>query len=262
MVGEISTPSASGSRTFRPCGGAHRGPGPGSTVRCSKRSPGTRRSKIMPLAPTPYMVCRLRRNCYTVWGPSGSTPFLWRLGAVLLVALFVGCGQSEQGSRDQPADSPDREIARSLKRNFSLFQGSTEIPAPSLISHLQSVLRRPGGFRPDPSLTQRASTAVGVAWVFANDGDVCLAQGHHGSAACAPVRQVRAEGLSLGVFSPPSKAVQRPHNFVSLGLVPDSVHEVDISIGKRRKRIAVQNNLYSASGDRPVFVRRFLRSKR
>lgn len=261
MAEEISTPSASGFRTFRLCGDAHQAPEPASTVRCSKRSPGTRLSKIMPLVPTRCMVYRLLRNLYKVWSPRGSTPFLWRLSVVLLllVALFVGCGQ---GPRDQPADSPDGEIARSLKSNFSLFQGSTEIPAPSLISHLQSVLHRPGGFRPDPSLAQRAPTAVGVAWVFVDDGAVCLAQGHRGSAACGTVGRVTAEGLSLGVFSPPSKDVPRPHNFLLLGLAPDRVHEVEISIGRRRKRVAVQNNLYSAAGGRPIFVRHFLSFER
>jgi hypothetical protein len=65
--------------------------------------------------------------------------------------------------------------------------------------------------------------------------------------------------VSLGSFSPRSRENPRPHDFVAMGLAPDGVSKVVVSIGNKKQVLPVRNNLYSASGDLPVIIRRLVR---
>jgi hypothetical protein len=96
-------------------------------------------------------------------------------------------------------------------------------------------------------------------WAFVVGDRVCLAKGTHGASACVAMDVAALEGVSLGTFSPPSKRIHRPHHFLVVGLVPDGVERIELTIGKLRKKAEVKNNLYSVSGDKPIFIRRLVR---
>jgi hypothetical protein len=50
------------------------------------------------------------------------------------------------------------------------------------------------------------------------------------------------------------------HDFLLLALVPDGIQRVEITVGRQRQSVGVQDNVISASGDRPVFLKRFIRN--
>jgi hypothetical protein len=178
--------------------------------------------------------------------------------ALLLAVLASGCGEGTAGSRIQPPDQSEVG-AHLIKRTFALMRGPTESLPPPLHSHLEQLFHRGTRFQFEPSLVQRARTPDGVAWAFLGDDAVCLAQSGYGSVACTRVAQASIEGVSLGVFTPPSKHVPRPQDFLMLGLVPDQIQQAVVTIGKRRRTIPVRNNLFSASGESPILIKRVIR---
>jgi hypothetical protein len=88
---------------------------------------------------------------------------------------------------------------------------------------------------------------------------VCLAQGGRGSAACTSPEDAIENGVTLGAFSPPSATNPRLHDFLVIGLVPDSVALVHITIGRADRVVAVHRNMFSIASDtRPIIVHRFV----
>ena len=172
----------------------------------------------------------------------------------MLVAIVNGCGDSD---RPKPANTQSNSYS-TIKDSFHLLEGSTEVLPKSSRSHLARILNTGSDSQFKPTLFQRAITANGVAWVFLNGNKVCLLQGNRGAATCSPASHARVKGVLLGAFSPPSKRIPRPHDFLLMGLAPDGVARVAITIGTRRQTIPVRNNLFSASGDRPVLVKQFV----
>ena len=178
-----------------------------------------------------------------------------RIAMLMLAGLVAGCGDQREAS-EQQADATIVSHS-SIKENFHLLEGDTEVLPPSLQLHLGKILNRGSQRRLKADLVQRARTDEGTAWVFLNGSEICLAQGGRGSVACSPVTRAK-EGVSLGAFSPPSEQIPRPHDFLLLGLAPDGVTKVVVVIGARRRTLAVRNNLFAASGDRPVLTKRFV----
>lgn len=166
---------------------------------------------------------------------------------LLLAVLALGCGQ---GDRNKPS--------LAVKEGFPILRGPAEHFPRALRSHLAHLLSNASAQPFQPRLVQRKRTAAGVVWLFVDGEAVCLAQGSLGSVACSNAKRARSEGVSLGVFSPPSAHTRRPHNFLLMGLTPDGVTGVIVSIGKRRHMIDVRDNLFSATGDRPILIRRFI----
>jgi hypothetical protein len=88
---------------------------------------------------------------------------------------------------------------------------------------------------------------------------VCLAQGGRGSAACTSPEDAIENGVTLGAFSPPSTTNPRLHDFLVIGLVPDSVALVQITIGRADRVVAPYRNVFSVASDaRPITVHRFV----
>jgi hypothetical protein len=180
-----------------------------------------------------------------------------RIAILLLAGLAVGCGASPRGS-EQRAGTRNAAYSTTMKA-FHILQGTTEVMPRRLQLHLASILDRGSHSQLNAAHVQHARTTSGAAWVFVNGSDLCLASGRRGGVACSQMTRALEEGVSLGVFSPPSKPGQRPHDFLLMGLAPDGVTQVEVSIGKRQQKIAVQSNLFSASGDQPVMLKQFVR---
>jgi hypothetical protein len=109
----------------------------------------------------------------------------------------------------------------------------------------------------EPTLVQRVVSDHGVVWAFADGKSVCLAEGGDGAVACSRLADVISKGLSMGAFAPPTSYHPWPHDFVLCGLAPDRIHHVVITVGKQERVISVQENMYSASADRPILVSQF-----
>lgn len=176
----------------------------------------------------------------------------------LSTAHISGCG------REQPSpDTSETTYAVSAPKSrlsangFQLLRGSPEPLPKSLRLHLAHLLQRdPSSFH--PQRTQRGRAADGAVWVFFEGENLCLAQGGVGAIACSPAAQASQEGLTLGVFTPPSTHIPRPHDFLVIGLAPNGIGQAVLSIGKTRHVVRVHRNLYSASGNRPILIRRLL----
>jgi hypothetical protein len=199
-----------------------------------------------------------------VWGQYGPTPFpmntFRKSVALLLIGVAAGCGQQLDPSHTQPSQgrvAGDNYVA--IKQHFLLLRGPAESLPQPLRLHLTRLLRGRSAHDIRPVLAQRAVAAGEPVWVFIESANVCLAQGGLGSVACSKAGRAKLEGVSLGVFSPPSKRIRRPHNFLLLGLAPDGITRVGITVGKRRRTISVRNNVFAASGDRPILIKQFER---
>lgn len=180
-----------------------------------------------------------------------------RIVILLVAGLAVGCGASSQGS-DQRVGTQRTGYSATMKA-FHLLQGSTEVMPPPLELHLATILDRGSHRQFTADHVQHVRTASGAAWVFVNGSDLCLAQIGRGGVACSQMTRAREEGVSLGVFSPPSNPSQKPHDFLLIGLAPDGVTRVVVSIGHQHQKIAVRNNLFSASAEQPVLIKQFVR---
>lgn len=177
----------------------------------------------------------------------------------LIAALLAVFALSGQGS----AESINRTTAASakgpaaLEATFALLRSPEETLPDSIQDHLSRILFWRGQL--NPSLVQRADAAGTDAWAFFTHGMLCIAQGGRGSAACTSPQAAVENGVTLGAFSPPSTTNPRLHEFLVLGLVPDSVALVHIAIGRADHVVAVHNNMFAAASDtRPIIVRRFV----
>lgn len=177
----------------------------------------------------------------------------------ILAAIAIGCDQNQA----EPAHGPNTAGTRrpAVTNAFRLFSTPAEHMPGAMRSHLARLLSRHSPRHFQPTVEQREEVVGGAAWAFVDRGAVCLAQDGIGAVACSKARHARSAGVSLGVFSPPSGG-ERPHDFLLIGLAPDGVRRVAITIGKRHQTIDVQNNLFSASGEDPVLIKRFIRGAR
>jgi hypothetical protein len=173
------------------------------------------------------------------------------LPVVLLALLVGGCGQI---GHDLPGKSA---AGNSLvaKRSFHILRGATESLPLAIRSHLADQLAQPEASQFRPTLVQRAHTSEGTAWVFLERDSLCIAQGHLGGVACAQVARAVKDGVSLGVFAAPTKLQKHPHDFHLIGLAPDGITHIHVTIGPHRQLIAVRDNVFVASADRPIFIR-------
>ena len=190
----------------------------------------------------------------------GGAPYLPTMSInQLIAALLTVLALSWQGS----AGSVSRTAAASpkgpeaLRATFGLLRSPEETLPKPLQAHLSKILFRKG--RLSPSLVQREAADGRDAWAFSTRGMVCLAQGGRGSAACTSPKDAIENGVTLGAFSPPSTTIPRLHDFLVIGLVPDSVALVHITIGRADHVVAVHNNMFSVASDtRPITVHRFV----
>lgn len=194
-----------------------------------------------------------------MWGPySGPHIFPLRLRfrhslclAGLAISLLAGCST---GTHQHEKENPG------IADEFFLLRGAPEAMSIPLRAHLAQVLYpRNRHLRLNAQLVQSQDTRNGTAWVFLQGHHLCLAYGVPESVACSAVDKARREGVSLGSFTPPSPGLPQPHDFVLMGVVPDSVQQVIVSTGSRQRNLKVSDNLYAASGNRPILIRRFVR---
>jgi len=180
------------------------------------------------------------------------------IALLLIGGLASGCGDLH-GDPGQQGRTRSNSYSAAME-TFDLLQGPTEAFPRPLQLHVGHLLNRKGNSPFYPILVQRARTPDGVAWVFLEGSEVCLVQGQSGSVACSPQPRAEAEGVSLGAFTPPSKRIPRPHDFLLMGLAPDGIRKVVVTIGKRRQKIAVRDNLFSASGSQPILIKQLVRA--
>lgn len=139
--------------------------------------------------------------------------------------------------------------------SFRLLRGPSAHLPPVVRTHLSHILANQLDGPLNPTTVRRAQTAEGVVWVFLAERSLCLAQDGHGAVGCSTLSNAESHGIQLGVFSPPSDRISRPHEFLLIGLAPDGIGRVSATIGDRLRTIRVQNNLFSIASDQPIFVR-------
>lgn len=178
-----------------------------------------------------------------------------QLIAALLALLSVGAHPDKSALEPK---NPSATAYSTTKHTFSQFRGAAEtLPAPLRI-HLSNILSN-NGHQLNPVSVQHQRIAGQAVWVFLTWNRVCLAQAHRGGVACSSIGEANRTGVSLGVFSPPTQYQPAPHDFLLLGLAPDAVSHVVITIGKRSQTIPVRRNLYGFTADQPILIRRYIR---
>jgi hypothetical protein len=180
-----------------------------------------------------------------------------QLLAILLSVSAMG-GHSTEQERSLDGSARDQVVAAlSFSRSFSVMRGPEADLPQELQRHLSQLLydRR-----------QIAPTSVhhGIAgdehvWVFVDRGLVCLAQAGQGAVACSPPAEALVNGVTLGVFTPPSSERPYPHDFTVLGLVPDTIRRVAFTTNHHRRTVAVRHNLFSVSAARAILIRRLIK---
>lgn len=177
---------------------------------------------------------------------------------VICISLAIGVGYRFEDAQRTSGSSPRQTSLLTIENSFRLFRGNPEALPGSVRTRLSRLLNE-GNAPFEPLLVQRSQTNAEIVWAFLLREKVCLAQGTHGAAGCVAMTDATTQGISLGTFSPPSKRIPRPHNFQVLGLVPNGVARIEFKVGKGRKSAEGKNNLYSVSGNKPIFVRRLVR---
>ena len=141
---------------------------------------------------------------------------------------------------------------QTVEHSFKLFRSRHEMLPTVTRRHLARLVRQDVG-RFLPTNVQYEPTSEGGLWAFIDGRNVCLAQAG-GAVACAAINRAKSEGLTLGVFSPPSRGARRPHNFLVMALVPDGVSRLTAHIGKRTRSLVVTNNVAAATSDYPIML--------
>jgi hypothetical protein len=174
---------------------------------------------------------------------------LWITCVLAGLALSAGC--------DQPTSttSPNGAAVKEAAEHFRLLRGPSDEMPEIVRRHLSHILSGQLDGPLKPAAVHSAQTAHGTVWVFLADGALCLSQAGRGAVGCSAVSHVESDGVSLGVFSPPSKKFPKPHNFLLISLVPDGIKQVEVTVGGRDRTVKVEHNLASASSDRPVHVK-------
>lgn len=170
---------------------------------------------------------------------------LIRNASVLAVLLLVACGSGCFGgsTSSRPAIPPA----------FKVFLTPPEsIPK----EEERAIWKSISAFRPESPITlaHLVSTPYGGLWVFATSNLVCIA--HRRGAACTPWGKAERRGVFLSVFRPPTRSQPQMHDFLVLGLVPNSVRRVIAVSGRTRVATAVRENVFTFAGDRPILLRR------
>jgi hypothetical protein len=215
----------------------------------------------MPLAPIRCMESPLLPNGMRCGGESpphltSSMKLTLALSALLCAVLAIGCGQGQEPTQPTPTGNGGLSTALAT---FSVLQSPAErLPRP-LRLHLGRILGHYLHSQFHPTSVQRVRSANGIMWTFVDGAAVCVAQGGRGSVACSQAGRAESEGVSLGVFTPPSERVPWPHDFLMVGLVPNQIDQVLVTIGRRQRTIAVHSNMFSASGGSPVLIKRLIR---
>jgi|GEM_PF-3366482 len=167
---------------------------------------------------------------------------------LLILVVMAGCGQATDTTTLERSTVP-----RAVESFHLLRTPSNDMPL-VVRTHLSNILVGQLNEQINPTLVHRTNTGKGAVWVFRTDHALCLAQDGRGAVGCSTFSRARSHGISLGIFSPPTSTVPRPHNFLLIGLVPDGIKRVEVTVGNRRRTVEVHNNLFAASGDQPVNV--------
>ena len=182
-----------------------------------------------------------------------------KLLLTVLVLPILGCGSSQSANTSSVGGSaiglrPDMEVS------FHIFQGPTETLPATMRVHLGHLIDKTRhGLH--PALVQRVPTANGVVWVFIDGGQICLAESNQGAVACSRRSDAIADGVTLGVFTPPTQRIAKPHDFLLFGLAPDDRHRALFVVGKHQRIAAITNNLFSAAADEPILLKQLLRGR-
>jgi hypothetical protein len=101
-----------------------------------------------------------------------------------------------------------------------------------------------------------ARTDAGGVWVFDDRGIVCIVESARRAMACRTVDEFRGHGLPLGAFDPPASPGGRPTDFVVLGIVPEWVENIHLTIGRTKQLLKVDGGAYGVHADVPIIVQR------
>jgi hypothetical protein len=174
-----------------------------------------------------------------------------------LVGLIVlaGC------DRPTSATSPNRAAVEGAAVHFRLLRSPSDGMPLIVRRHLSHILSGQLDGPLEPMAVHSAQTAHGTVWVFLADHALCLAHAGRGAVGCSAVSRVGSDGVSLGVFSPPSKQFPRPHDFLLISLVPDGIQQIGVTIGGRSRTVKVEHNLASVSSDQPIQAKSWARPR-
>lgn len=105
---------------------------------------------------------------------------------------------------------------------------------------------------------RRIHTQVGDVWLVPGTHRTCLAKGDEDGITCATNDIVGRAGLALATGTAPIRADGIPHNFLIVGLAPDSFHRARLKIGSSIKWVPVRNGVYTLRAARPIVIDRLM----
>jgi hypothetical protein len=107
-----------------------------------------------------------------------------------------------------------------------------------------------------PFRTQHIATPQGDLWLVDGREQSCLIEGGKGGITCASNHLVRRYGLAVGIGDAPTQPGGKPHNFLLLGIAPDSIHRVLLKIGAGTQEVPVRHNVYTHRANVPIVISR------
>jgi hypothetical protein len=100
-----------------------------------------------------------------------------------------------------------------------------------------------------------ATTPDGMGlWVVSGRDVICMVRAANAAVACNTMARAYRQGLLLEVSKLDKAHGRRPTKFTVLGIAPDGVKSIAAQVGKRRRRIAVIHNAFSAEARTPINV--------
>jgi hypothetical protein len=222
-------------------------------------------------------------------GPSPMTSMKALLAGLSLVALlgWGGCGMGSSKPSSSSKDSnriptvsamwesmaKDGTVGggqvlaqQRIRRKFSFARSPAEHLPRAVARHLMRTLGAPpNSFAVKAAQNIRSLSAS--LWIVYGRGRVqgvaCLLQGVRGYVGCTSLSDFARRGISIGMAKPSEKAGALPRDFRALGIAPDWVETVQLSVGSEGGQIVpVRGGVYTHHAEAPIFVERFCSRER
>jgi len=191
-----------------------------------------------------------------------------RLATVAFLSLaLAGIGlllMTLAQERGLTASHADKPAARAAEMLVEMFGPSERLPS-SLADRLRSAMN---GRSAIPRLdgSQRLETREGTVWL-ANGRDAgqavtCMVMERSGALSCGKMATFLRHGLVLGTAMSSEWDRDVPRDFHLLGVAPDWVKAVEVSVGGTvTRRLPVREHFYASRAAVPIFLKQFCASR-
>jgi hypothetical protein len=143
---------------------------------------------------------------------------------------------------------------------FAAFRGPSRAMPTNRREASAKTLGEPGPLGLDFAEARFGMSPVGVGlWLVPGRGVTCLFKGGIVAATCDTTSNAERKGLSLEVYKPGPPPERRPTHFLALGVVPDGVKQLRVTVGNRTSVIRVSRNTYSMRAEVPIKVAGLIR---